>query len=135
VRNRFGRFSVAGIVLLLPLNLSTPVFGQDVTRPNDQMHFRHEVLADVSWVGGAAMLDLGATWWAERRCPTCYEANPLMRSTGTRLAVKAATSATVVWGCYELRRRGHDRAARIFRWMAVAVWSGVAVNNVLQTRR
>jgi len=58
-----------------------------------------------------------------------------MRSGSGTLALKAGATVAGAWGCYELRRHGHPRAAKWLRWGIVIVWSGAAVNNVIQSRR
>lgn len=91
-------------------------------------------MVDTAWIAGASALDLGATRYALGHCPRCYEANPLMQ-TGTRMViVKAATTAGAGWICYKLRKDGHPRAAKVFRWVTVAAWSGLAVNATLRAR-
>lgn len=83
-------------------------------------------------MAAGAALDLGTTRYALSHCPTCYEVNPMAQSTGKALALKA--TATVAGGfiCYELRKHGHPRGAKWFRWGVVALWSGLAVNNALR---
>lgn len=93
-----------------------------------------EAMKDAAWMAGAAALDLGASQYALSKCPACYEGNPLMRSTGTALATKAVATAAGGWICYELRKHGHEREARWFRWGIVALWSGLAVNAAVHAR-
>lgn len=94
-----------------------------------------DAAVDVAWMGAAAGLDLASTRHALARCAGCYEGNPLMRSSGQAAAVKLAATAAAGWGCYELRKRGHRRAATIARWTIVGLWGGAAANNMIQARR
>lgn len=112
--------------------LLAPVVG--IAQAPQSTALRGAVL-DTAWIGGAAAADLGTTWWAEARCPSCYEANGLMRSNGARIGVKLGTTAAAAWACHELRRHGHKGHAKLLRWTLVAVWSGVAVNNAIRARR
>jgi len=89
---------------------------------------------DAGWMGAAAGLDLASTRYALNHCPGCYEAHPVMRSSSGALAFKAGATVAGAWGCYELRRHGHPRAAKWLRWGIVIVWSGAAVNNAIRAR-
>lgn len=94
-----------------------------------------DAAVDVAWMGAAAGLDLATTRYALARCAGCAEGNPIMRSSSGAAAVKVAATAAAGWGCLELRRHGHPRAAKALRWTVVAVWGGVAAHNLVQAHR
>lgn len=86
-------------------------------------------------VVGSAFADLYTT---ERglRMPGVYEANPFAGSTpAARLTIRSLAVAVTIVGARELKKRGHHRGAKVARIAIVVLWSGAAVNNVLQTRR
>jgi hypothetical protein len=91
---------------------------------------------DVAWMAGAAGFDLVTKAHALDHCPSCFEANPIMRDADGGLDLsqallwKAGATAGVGALCYTLRRRGHEREAKIARWVVVAVWVGAGVVNV-----
>jgi hypothetical protein len=85
-------------------------------------------------VAGASAADL---WTTERALagPGVREANPLLQSPGARIGGKALATAAVLVGCHQIEKRGHRRAAKVVRILAVVTWSGAAVNNAIQARR
>lgn len=89
----------------------------------------------LGWVmAGASAADLVTTEMALRQ-PGMSEANPFLRSTGGRLAVKGLATAGVIGVHRELKRRKKNRAAKILAISAIAVWSGAAVNNAVRAKR
>ncbi len=52
-----------------------------------------------------------------------------------RVGVKTLTTVAVIGGARHLERRGHSRAAKVIKVLAVVIWSGAAVNNAIQARR
>ena len=85
-------------------------------------------------MAGASAADLATTEMALRQ-PGLYEANPLMRSTGSRLAIKTLGTVGVISIHRELKRRKKHKAAKILAITAIAVWSGAAVNNAIRARQ
>jgi len=85
---------------------------------------------DVAVLSIAAGADLASTHYALKRCPSCYERNPLMTEPALSIVLKSAAVAGVSLGCDKLRKDGHGRAAKVLRWTVVAVWLGIAANNV-----
>lgn len=95
------------------------------------------VLAAMSlgWVmAGASAADL-VTSEAALRQPGLVEGNPLMQSTGSRLAIKAVGTAGVLGVHRELKRRKKHKAAKILAIVAISVWGGCAVNNAIRAAR
>lgn len=88
----------------------------------------------LGWVmAGASAADLATTEMALRR-PGLVEANPFLRSTGGRLAIKTAATVGVLSVHRELKRRKKHKAAKILGIAAIAVWSGAAVNNAIRMK-
>lgn len=88
---------------------------------------------DVAWITGASALDYASTRYALEQCSECYEGNPVHR---WNLEVsKVATTALLLWGLRELRRRGHERAATWARWGVVVVLLAVSGWNRWQGSR
>ncbi len=135
----YGRHLLAGamagamVLLLVPAVVMAESAGP-VVFPAAQEHPLRDAMYDVAWIGAAGALDLASTRHFMTNCPTCYEANPLIRSYSGAVAVKLAGTAAAGWGCYELRKRGHPNAARWIRWGIVALYSGAAVNNLIRAR-
>lgn len=92
------------------------------------------VQVDVAVLGLAAAADFASTHYALQRCASCSEGNPVMSEPAVSLALKGAGVAAVALGCERLRRAGHGRAAKVLRWSAVAIWMGLAANNVQKGR-
>jgi hypothetical protein len=81
----------------------------------------------------SAGADLATTEWALQN-PGLREGNPLLQGTGIRVGVKTLTTAAVVVGARHLERRGHSKAAKVIKVLAVVVWSGAAVQNAIRAR-
>lgn len=79
-------------------------------------------LADAAILGVAGAFDIWATERCVARNPSCYEANPLGKDSGTsRLALKAALYPVKVGGSYILRRKSHHGLARVYTIAVAAV--------------
>ena len=90
---------------------------------------------DAAWIAGAAALDLSASRYGLSQCARCYEANPVMRSTGGAVAMKlAATGIGVAWADH-LRRKGDRRGAKIVRWTLVGLQVALAGNALAHAHR
>ena len=88
----------------------------------------------LGWVMvGASAADLATSEIALRN-PGLAEANPLMQSTGSRLAIKTLGTVGVISIHRELKRRKKNRAAKILAITAIAIWSGAAVNNAIRMK-
>jgi hypothetical protein len=94
-----------------------------------------EFSKDAAWISLAASADLASTRYALDTCGTCREANPLAQGAGRQVAVKAAGTAVALLACHELRKHGHPKAAKLFRWSVVILWGGVAAHNLHTARR
>ena len=93
-----------------------------------------ELEVDALIVGAGQGSDIGSTFWALHRCPSCTEGG-LLGSPGRVAAGKAVFSGATVLLCRELRKSGHGREAR---WLAigVAVAGGAfAAHNLAVARR
>ena len=66
---------------------------------------------------------------------TPIERNPLAQSTAARIAVKAGSTAGLLWLARFAERKGHDRMASIVRLTGISVWSGAAGFNISLTIR
>lgn len=87
-------------------------------------------LADtIGMVGTACALDLWTTAWAFERDPSAGELQPLGQTSAARAALKVAAASATVWFDYQLRARGHRRAAAIFRWIVVGAFVAASANN------
>jgi hypothetical protein len=84
------------------------------------------ILPTVSFAA-VQLLDVVSTEQALHR-PGAYEANPIAQSTGARLALKAGTTAGVVWLAAKVGRT-HPKAARVFLWSASASVALIAAHN------
>ena len=133
-------------VMLFLLFLASPVWSGELVGPpapllaaDKLLEVRNvrtrNVLVDVAWMGGAGALDVATTRYALRTCSECYEANPLFRA-GDRsfqltkaIVAKMAITGVATFACYELRKTGHRRAAKITRWTVVAIWVAAGFVN------
>lgn len=62
------------------------------------------------------------------------EINPVMQSSGWRIALKAATTALIVWLCDLLDKRGDAGWSDFLQWLATGVWGGAAAWNLSQLK-
>ena len=85
-----------------------------------------DILANL--IGTAA--DLGSTDWAIGQNVGCFESNPLLPRVESRVAGKIALSAFRGTVSYILRRRGHKRAADVFRYAGLATDLLLTTNNL-----
>jgi hypothetical protein len=75
----------------------------------------------------AATADLVTTEIALTQGAT--EVNPLMKQRATRISIKAAAVALVLWIEHTLRKTNHPNAAKVVQWIATAFWGGAATWN------
>lgn len=61
------------------------------------------------------------------------EANPLGQNRAVRIALKAGATAFTFLAARELEKDGHDKAARILRWVTIGGWFSVSGWNVYVT--
>jgi hypothetical protein len=89
------------------------------------------IMTDVAVFTMAAASDKLTTEWAFRNCSSCREGNPLAQSESKRYALKVVgiASATIITN--KLRKSGHSRAAKIFRYSVVAIWLAASANNIV----
>jgi hypothetical protein len=93
---------------------------------------KNELPRDLAWLAGGATVDLVGTEFGLARNPGAYEMNPLGQTTGKRMAVKLGSIVVVGLVCRELRKDGHDKAAR---WVAIVgggAWAAAGTANVLR---
>ena len=81
----------------------------------------------------ASMADLASTECGIRSCSACYESNPLLRSTGSRAAFKAASGAVVIVGTRKLAKT-NPKAARFLKVGLIVLYSGATANNLRRAR-
>ena len=95
---------------------------------------------DAAWVAGAGAFDVAVSRYAQDRCPSCSELNPLARATGGRFdtsdaaLLKAGFTAGFALVSYELHKAGRHREAKLARWVVVGVWVGAGLVGVVQSR-
>jgi hypothetical protein len=82
----------------------------------------------------ASLADLASTEYGLRACGTCYEGNPLLRGTGTRVLLKTAGTALVIAGTRRVER-SKPRLAKGLRIGLIVLYSGAAVHNMRISRR
>ena len=83
---------------------------------------------------GAAAADLGTTQWALATVPGAHDANPLVRGSGSAVAVKAGMTAGVLLLDRHLQRTGHRRAGKVLKIAVIVAWGSCAAWNVRQAR-
>src|SRR3990167_4419556 len=81
----------------------------------------------------ASVADLASTEYGIRSCSACYESNPLLRSTGSRAAIKAASGALVIVGTRKLAET-HPKAAKALKVGLIVLYSGATANNLRRAR-
>ena len=80
-----------------------------------------------------SVADLASTEYGIRSCSPCYESNPLLRSTGSRAALKAASGALVIVGTRKLAKT-NPKAARFLKMGLIVLYSGATANNLRRAR-
>lgn len=92
-------------------------------------------IAPYAALAGGSILD-GASTIAALRRPGTYEANPFLSAGGTAgmVAVKAASTAAVVWAMRRLAAQGHPTAAKIIGYGGGAGYGALAAHNMTQGR-
>jgi len=83
---------------------------------------------------GSSSLDLITTEVALRHSNQLVEGNPIMKDTGTRLALKTLSTGLALTVTHELRKRKKYKAAKIFAISTTLLWGGIAVRNAILTR-
>lgn len=92
--------------------------------------------ADTAWIASGMVADAVATEWALKNCVSCEEVNPLMRSnTAGRLLLKTGGLVGAAAVCHQLRKDGHPRQAKVFRWVVTGLFMGLAIHNVHTARK
>jgi hypothetical protein len=89
---------------------------------------------DIAWMGAAAALDIGSTGLALRLKPSLAESNWLGQSIEERAALKVLVVLGAAKLAYELRQHGSPKAAKVLRWILVAVPTAAAANNLARSR-
>lgn len=82
----------------------------------------------------AALIDVGATEYALATNPRAFEANPLLRDRGARLAINAGVTVGAALLTRELSR-SRPRLARGLKWTFVGVKVGLGGLALVQARR
>lgn len=90
-------------------------------------------LAPYLALAGGSLADGISTVQALKR-PGTYEANPFLSAGGTAgmVAVKAASTAAVVWAMRRLAAQGHPTAAKIIGYGGGAGYGALAAHNMGQ---
>lgn len=91
------------------------------------------ILNDVVPITIVNTLDYTSTKYALKN--NTHETNPLIGPGGKRLfLVKSISAAGSILIIKELRKK-NPKAAKILKYSAIVLYSGVSINNIIQSRR
>lgn len=125
-----------GLLLAASLYVSRAETPKPLPVPVPVESIADDFARDMYWIVGSHAADLYATSLAIHRCNgLCGEGNPLGVSSEGRIALKLASTASSGLTVWKLRRSGHPKAAKVVRWVTVALNGAFVLNNTVHIIR